>query len=318
MPRYIPYQIFRVSNTSTKKGSSHLPLGRFFRCIGALATKDKGKESLDKAQAEFKEAIRLKPDFSSAHRLLGFVYMKQGRRNWPWQRQKRLRALTLNRTLRGTCWPHPVEPGPDSAELLQRRGHRPGDQGAKTNGSTRSGKVQVPLRVGKTLPHERHVRFGPFRVPSGPMLSPQADYHTQIGHALLDLGRYDEALTEFRQAQSRKRDDPYTLRLLAVTHFLRNAFGEAVKESEQYLKSQKGKSAPSAILWHYLALRHMGSTARRIKLSGILRNPTEIRPGLSISFSITWVLWTARAFSRGQPIGASRPRHASTSATMPS
>jgi lipoprotein NlpI len=262
-PGYIPYQVFRgLQYLGKKSGKQSFSWGAlFFGSLGALATqdRDKGKDSLDKAQAEFKEAIRLKPDLSSAHRLLGAVYIKQGREELALTEAEEATRLDPN-SLYGWDLLARIQAG----RIQSTRNcynDEAIDQAIKAQKQTVRLDPERPwyhYELGDHYSMKGMFDLALFEFREALRLSPEADCHAQIGHALFDLGHYDEALKELHEARRRKPDDPYTLRLLTVTNLLRNAFDAAVRESEQYLKTKKGKASPYVLLWQYLALRHMG------------------------------------------------------------
>jgi len=210
--------------TPTPKPTSTPTVGE--RIEQGLAYYKQGE--LDKAAAEYKEAITLEPDNADAHRNLGTVYIDQ--RKWEEAAAAYEEAIRLNPDF-GEAYgdmvaayvnlgklPEAIEAGEKGIELAPDYATGHNNLGVAYNKQGQTDKAVAEW--------EETIRLDP----------DDALPHYNLGNVAYKRGQVDQAMAEWQKSIRLDPDYPHTHKNLGIAYSAQEQTAEALTEFETYLK----------------------------------------------------------------------------------
>lgn len=212
----------------------------------------------NKAINELKKAIRIHPDVSIYHLLLGRIYYYQDKND--------LALLEVKEAIR-------LEPrDPDNYLLLgdihQDNIHRAEncwDDRAITQGiqAYKEATILAPnhpyahLRLSSLYIHRGAYNLAVQESKEAVNLYDTHYTRARLGSTLLHVGDYEQGIKELNEALHKEPSSSLARSLLAFAYFLQNKFERAIPEYQKYIE-QDDSPNPYAILDYHLALKHIG------------------------------------------------------------
>lgn len=226
----------------------------------------KDKIFIDRAIQELKESVRLNPNVSLSHFLLGGIYEDLD--------NNELALFEFNEAARLD---------PDNPEVYAHIGnlHKTGvhsRDGCLDESATEKG-IAAYREAAKLDPHEalyhrelgwfyRHKRLYDmevFEAREALRLENSHKSHKALGDAFLWKGEFEQAVEEYLEAIRLQPRDIDIIRTLAFTYFLLNKYDNAVREFTRFL-NKADLPDTYALLWKYLSLKEIGKDIEAGKL----------------------------------------------------